>query len=92
MRQGGGVYVGYASGYPTAAHVNLWKFGAKAPVIRIKAKGAQDVNIASAPGGRLWLMWHVGNTIYVTRTGAAATKRGPYGSSSHLRRRRPSGS
>jgi hypothetical protein len=76
-RQGGGVYVGYAAGYPTATHVNLWKHGAKAPAIRIKAKGAQDVNIAFAPGGRLWLMWHVGSTIYVTRTNAAATKAAP---------------
>jgi hypothetical protein len=76
-RQGGGVYVGYAAGYPTAATVNLWKHGAKTPAFRIKAKGAQDVNIAAAPGGRLWLIWHIGNTIYMTRTNAAATKRGP---------------
>jgi hypothetical protein len=76
-RQGGGVYVGYASSYPTAAHVNLWKFGAKAPAIKIKAKGVQDVNIASAPGGRLWLMWQRGGLIYITRTNAAATKAGP---------------
>jgi hypothetical protein len=76
-RQGTGVYVGYAAGYPTAATVTLWKHGAKNPAFRIKARGAQDVNIASAPGGRLWLMWHVGSTIYVTRTNAAATKAGP---------------
>jgi hypothetical protein len=76
-RQGGGVYAGYAVGYPKTARVNLWKHGAKTPVISIKAKGAEDVNIASAPGGRLWLMWHVGSTIYVTRTNAAATKAGP---------------
>jgi hypothetical protein len=76
-RKGGGVYVGYAAGYPTAVTVNLWKHGAKAPAIKIGAKGAEDVNIASAPGGRLWLMWHRGNVIYVTRTNAAATKAGP---------------
>jgi hypothetical protein len=51
--------------------------GAKAPAITIKARGAQDVNIASAPGGRLWLMWQRGGLIYVTRTNAAATKAGP---------------
>lgn len=76
-RQGGGVYVGYGAGYPTAATVNLWEHGAKAPSLRIKAKGAQDVNIAFAPGGRLWLMWHRGGLIYVTRTNAAVTKAGP---------------
>ena len=71
------MYVGYAAGYPRAAHVNLWKHGAKAPAIKIKAKGAQDVNIAAAPGGGCGSCGTAAATIYVTRTNAAATKRGP---------------
>ena len=76
-RVGGGVYVGSGAGYPTYATVNLWRVGTGAPVLTIPARGAQDVNIAAAPEGRLWLMWHRNNRLYVTRTNKAATRVGP---------------
>ena len=77
QRAGGGVYVAYGAGYPTFRSVNLWRNGAARPVISIPAIGAQDVNISAAPDGRLWLMWHLQETISVTRTNKAATRIGP---------------
>jgi hypothetical protein len=72
-RVGGGVYVAYGSGYPTFTAVKLWRFGAERPALSIPAAGAQDVNLAAAPGGRLWLVWHRQGRIHVARTNAAAT-------------------
>jgi len=75
-RVGGGVYVGSGAGYPTYTTVNLWRVGTGAPVLSIPARGAQDVNIAAAPEGRLWLMWHRDNRLWFTRTNKAATRVG----------------
>jgi hypothetical protein len=72
-----GVYVGYCSGYPTCKSVLVWPYGGKATSL---AKGAdvEDVNIASAPEGRLWVMWHEGGskTVFAGRTNRAATRLG----------------
>jgi len=71
-RAGGGVYVGYGSGYPTFTTVNIWRVGSAAPSIRIAARGAQDVNLAAGPDGRLWLMWHTSDRLNLARTNRAA--------------------
>jgi hypothetical protein len=76
-RVGGGVYVASGAGYPTFATVNLWRVGAAGPSFAIPARGAQDVNIAAAPEGRLWLMWHRSGRVYAVRTNKAATRVGP---------------
>lgn len=71
-----GVYVAYGSGYPSYGRVVLWRYGAARPTISIAAGGAEHVNVGSAPGGRLWLMWERGGTLYFTRTNRAATRAG----------------
>jgi hypothetical protein len=76
-RAGGGLYVGYGAGHPTPRTVNLWKVGAAAPVLRIRAERARHVNIAAGPEGRLWLMWDRNGRLVFTRTNKAATKVGP---------------
>jgi len=72
-----GVYVAYCSGYPTCKGVVLWRFGGGSKTV---AKGAdvEDVNVAAAPEGRLWVVWHEGGskTIYAARTNKAATRLG----------------
>jgi hypothetical protein len=75
-RQGGGVYVGYGSGYPTFTSVNLWRVGSSAPAIRIGARSASDVNVTPSSEGRLWLMWHTSSRLYFARTNKAATRVG----------------
>ena len=55
----------------------LWRFGGGSKTV---AKGAdvEDVNVAAAPEGRLWVVWHEGGskTIYAARTNKAATRLG----------------
>jgi hypothetical protein len=75
-RAGGGTYVGYGAGYPTYKTVDLWRFGAARPSITIPAAAAGDVSVAASTDGRLWLMWHVGTTVYATRTNKLATRAG----------------
>jgi hypothetical protein len=75
-RAGGGTYVGYGAGYPTYKTVNLWRFGSPRPAVAIPADRAEDVGVAPGDDGRLWLLWHVRETIYATRTNRAATRAG----------------
>jgi hypothetical protein len=73
-----GVYVAYCSGYPTCKQALLWRKGGK-PLIAGRGEDIEDVNIAAAPEGRLWVMWHEGgsNELFAVRTNKAATRFGP---------------
>jgi hypothetical protein len=73
---GPGIYVGYGSGYPTLESVRIWRFGDAGPLISIAARGARYVDIATAPEGRLWLIWERSGRLWFTRTNRAATKAG----------------
>jgi hypothetical protein len=75
-----GVYVAYCSGYPTCTRALLWRVGTKKALAAGGSKDVEDVNVASGPDGRLWVMWHDGQssrTIFVRRTNRAATRFGP---------------
>jgi hypothetical protein len=75
-----GVYLAYCSGYPTCTRVLLWRVGAKKALAAGGSKDVEDVNVASGPDGRLWVMWHDGQssrTMLVRRTNRAATRFGP---------------
>ena len=76
-RTGGGLYAGYAVGYPTAARVALWRVGGAAMVIP-GGGGVQLVGTAAGPGGRVWLYWWNANTgvIDAVRTDPGATRFG----------------
>ena len=73
-----GVYLAYCSGYPTCKRALLWRMGGK-PLAAGSGQDIEDVNIAAAPEGRLWVMWHEGgsNELFATRTNKAATRFGP---------------
>jgi hypothetical protein len=75
-----GVYVAYGSGYPTFATVNLWRHGTGNAIVVAKAARAEDVSIAAAPEGRLWVMWWRTGRLYATRSNKAATRFGPLAS------------
>ena len=73
-----GVYVAYLRGPAGKEKPALWRVGSASPsVIRVPAGAAQDVTLAPAPGGRLWIAWtEAGGTIALTRTNPAATRFG----------------
>ena len=78
-----GVYMAYGQGNPNLGRVLLWRVGAGKP---LQVSGAfrqhYDVNIAAAPEGRLWVMWHTRGTftsrgaVYAVRTNRTATRLG----------------
>ena len=73
----GGLYAGYAVGYPTASRVALWRLGSGALVIP-GGGGVSLVGTAAGPGGRIWLYWWNANAsvIDAVRTNPAATRFG----------------
>jgi hypothetical protein len=80
-RQGGGLYLGYLQGYPTAKRILLWRFGGGAPKTVATANQGADhadlAGIANGPGGRLWVFWYQDHgSFFASRTNPAATKVG----------------
>jgi hypothetical protein len=72
-----GVYVAYGSGTNQfLATPVLWRVGDSRALVVDKTVGAQSTTIAAAPGGRLWVFWYHGTSLFVTRTNPAATRVG----------------
>jgi hypothetical protein len=74
---GGGLYAGYAVGYPSATRVALWRLGSGALVIRSGGR-VERVGTAAGPNGRIWLYWWDADTgvIDAVRTNPGATRFG----------------
>lgn len=74
----GGIYVAYLLGASGRERPALWRLGSARPkVLGVPAGSAQDVTLAPAPGGRLWIAWEEGGrAIAITRTNRAATRFG----------------
>lgn len=72
-----GIYLAYGQGYPTFGRVLLWRYGSGKPMkVSTAFREHEDVNIAAAPEGRLWVMWHADGRVYALRTNRAATRLG----------------
>ena len=57
-RRGGGIYVAFATGYPTLDTVRVWKVGD--PTSAVVARASDLINqvaLAPAPDGRMWVLW-----------------------------------
>jgi hypothetical protein len=79
-RAGGGVYVAYSGGYPTATKALLWRVGARSAVTLDNRKSDHIVGLAADPQGRLWVFWIVRGsrpTVFARRSNKAATAFGP---------------
>jgi hypothetical protein len=88
-RRGGGFYVAYPTGYPSANRVRLWRIGAtrSARVARV-AGGSPAVAIAAAADGRLWVLWTKGfgaPDVLATRSNPSATRFGAVVNAGHPR-------
>jgi hypothetical protein len=72
-----GVYVAYLlGGNQFSGRPALWRFGAPRGRPVSSARGARDVSLAAAPGGRLWVFWHRDGRLYATRSDPRATRFG----------------
>jgi hypothetical protein len=79
-RPGGGVYLAYVMGYPTADGVRILNASTGATLDIGGSKGAQHVAMSAEPDGRLWVTWHRGERVYAVHTNAAVTQLGAIGS------------
>ena len=78
-RSGGGVYVAYAVGYPTATSIRVLKVGTSSTLDVPGSAGARNISMGSGPDGRLWVSWVSGNRLKVVHTNASATRFGAVG-------------
>ncbi|MDX6255961.1 MAG: hypothetical protein QOJ11_2295 [Frankiales bacterium] len=75
-RVGGGVWAAYSSGYPSPTKLVLWNVET-GRTLTLRTSGAiQYTGISAAPGGRMWVWWIQGSTLYATRTNPSVTKFG----------------
>ena len=83
-RTGGGVYVAYPTGYPSAKSVRLWKLTAAGITSTVVAGGGAakgQATIAAGATGRIWVAWsqYSGGhqRVGVRRSNVAVTQFGP---------------
>ena len=79
-RAGGGVYVAYSGGYPTATRVLLWRVGTARSNVLATSRNNHIVNVAADSDGRLWILWVDRGTrpaVFARRSNKSATKFGP---------------
>ena len=58
--KGGGFYVAYALGYPTANQVRVWRVGAGSARLLARTDANSQVTLAADPKGRIWAVWSDG--------------------------------
>jgi len=75
---GGGVFAAYCVG-TSCSHLMLWHAGAPHARVVPDSAGAFFYEMASGPGGRLWIAWmdKSASTLYTVRTNEADTQFGP---------------
>ena len=70
-----GVWVAYTSGYPSGAAILLYNLRTHRRVTVPASANSDQVGLAAAPGGRLWVFWTTAesNAVHAVRTNAAVT-------------------
>ncbi|MGZ4614421.1 MAG: hypothetical protein ACXV4A_02570 [Actinomycetes bacterium] len=72
-RLGGGVWAAYGSGYPSPHRLVLWQVGTTKRLVLTRAGSIQYVGISPAPGGRMWVWWVEGGSVFAARTNPSVT-------------------
>jgi hypothetical protein len=77
-RAGGDVWIAYLRGYPTSHVIRMWKVGTKKFWDFNTRTQIATLDLATGPGGRLWLSWWAlgDRKIHATRSNPAVTKFG----------------
>jgi hypothetical protein len=75
-RAGAGVWAAYGSGYPSPHHLVLWQVGTTKRLVLTRPGSIQYVGISPAPGGRMWVWWVEGSSVFATRTNPSVTAAG----------------
>ncbi len=79
-RAGGGFYVGYAIGYPTASRVRVWRAGAGSATQLARTAANSQVTLAADGKGRIWAVWSDGTFgethVLAARSNPEATRFG----------------
>ncbi len=75
-RTGGGVWAAYTSGWPLSHKVVLWHVGTSTTLTLNTPGNAEYTGISAGPGGRLWVWWLQGQTLYAVRTNPSVTRFG----------------
>jgi hypothetical protein len=73
-RAGGGVYMAYPGGYPTATKVVLWKVGESSSTVVASGPGDHHATVTADGDGRLWIVWsEQGRRVRAVRTNKTAS-------------------
>ncbi len=56
-RAGGGLFVAYATGYPSLNRIQVWRVGASKSTVVGKAVGGASATVATDANGRVWVVW-----------------------------------
>jgi hypothetical protein len=75
-RLGGGVWAAYGSGYPSPHRLVLWQVGTTKRLVLARSGSIQYVGISPAPGGRMWVWWVEGSSVFASRTNPSVTAAG----------------
>lgn len=71
---GPGVYLAFLGGYPVAREVKLWNVRGGEAFTIAKGTGVRQPWIASAPDGRVWILWSsAANSVSAIRSNKALT-------------------
>ena len=78
-RPGGGVFIAYAMGYPTARTIRILNVTTNATLDVPRTADARSIALTAEPDGRLWLTWRQGETVFAVHTDPAVTELGSIG-------------
>jgi hypothetical protein len=78
-RAGGGVYVAYLTGYPSAKTVRILKVGTSQTLDVPVSGNVRNVSMGADPAGRIWVAWNQDNRLRAVHTNRAATALGSVG-------------
>jgi hypothetical protein len=79
-RPGGGLFVAYATGYPTLNRIRVWRVGAQKSTQLAKAVGGASATVATDMNGRVWVVWEDDRgahpAVYARRSNPAGSEWG----------------